>query len=642
MQAGAPIAPGDEKNENQKIEVKIMSDTKKQNKVPKEKPPKPKYNMWQSTWYMLRLAFREQEKKVPILCILTALLALASNLTSLSVTPTILGAVEKHAPVGTLLGLIGGFVALTMLLNAAASYVNANIRYGKITVRTAIIAGLSDKLMTTSYPNISDEKFLKMRGKAQEAINCNAAASEAVWDTMTELLKNLLGFLVYLMLLTYVNPLLILVITATSLLNYFINKPLGEYGYRHREEEGLLGGTLWYWASTAESPHMAKDIRIFGMRPWLEELYRKTWTAYRAFHRKAQNVYLWGCIADLVLAFLRGGFVYAYLIYLMLNGTMSVSLFLLYFTASGNFSGWVSGILNNLLTLYRQGLELSNLRECMEYPEPFRFEGGMPLEAEPEKAYEIRLEDVSFRYPSADKDTLSHISLTLHPGEKLAVVGLNGAGKTTLIKLLCGFLDPTEGKVLLDGTDIREYNRRDYYRLFSAVFQDFSLLATTVAANVAQTEDNVDMARVRDCIEKAGLTEKVESLPGQYEEKLCRDVYEDAVMLSGGETQRLMLARALYKNAPFVMLDEPTAALDPIAEADLYGKYHEMTRGRSSVYISHRLASTRFCDRILLIEDGRIAEEGTHEELLAAGGRYAELFEVQSRYYRNPQSPEES
>lgn len=241
---------------------------------------------------------------------------------------------------------------------------------------------------------------------------------------------------------------------------------------------------------------------------------------------------------------------------------------------------------------------------------------------------------MSFRYPGAEKDTLSHINLTLHPGEKLAVVGMNGAGKTTLIKLLCGFLDPTLGRVLLDGKDIRDYNRRDYYRMFSAVFQEFSLLPGTIAANVAQTEDNISMEKVRACVEKAGLKEKVESLPQGCETLLNRAVYENAIMLSGGETQRLMLARALYKDAPFVMLDEPTAALDPIAESDIYQKYNRMTQGKSSVYISHRLASTRFCDRIILIDGGRIAEEGTHEALLKAGGKYAGLYGVQSKYYQ--------
>ena len=247
---------------------------------------------------------------------------------------------------------------------------------------------------------------------------------------------------------------------------------------------------------------------------------------------------------------------------------------------------------------------------------------------------EIRLEGVSFRYPGAAQDTLTNINLTLHPGEKLAVVGLNGAGKTTLVKLICGLLDPSEGRVLLDGRDIRNFNRTDYYTMFSAVFQEFSLLAGTVAANVAQSDEDIDMQRVKACVERAGLRDRIEALPNGYETFLNRSVYEEATLLSGGETQRLMLARALYKNAPFIILDEPTAALDPIAESDLYRKYSRMTEGRSSVFISHRLASTRFCDRILLIENAGIREEGTHEELLRLGGRYAELYAVQSKYYR--------
>ena len=220
------------------------------------------------------------------------------------------------------------------------------------------------------------------------------------------------------------------------------------------------------------------------------------------------------------------------------------------------------------------------------------------------------------------------------PGERLAVVGLNGAGKTTLVKLLCGFYDPTEGRVLLNGEDIREFNRQEYYTLFTAVFQKFSVLEATLEENVAQTREGIDEARVRECLEKAGLTERVAALPDDLKTHIGREVFEDGVLLSGGEMQRLMLARALYKNAPILLLDEPTAALDPIAENDIYQKYAAMTVGRTSVFISHRLASTRFCDRILLIDGGVIAEQGSHEELLACGGKYAGLFEVQSKYYR--------
>lgn len=248
--------------------------------------------------------------------------------------------------------------------------------------------------------------------------------------------------------------------------------------------------------------------------------------------------------------------------------------------------------------------------------------------------YELRLEGVSYRYPGAEKDTIHKLDLTVRPGENLAIVGLNGAGKTTLVKLLCGFLDPTEGRVLLNGQDIRPYNRRDYYKLFAAVFQDFSVLSATVAENVAQCRTGIDEARVWHCLDEAGLTEKVQSLPKQLETQIGREVYEDGVELSGGQTQRLMLARALYKDAPVLVLDEPTAALDPIAENDIYQKYNEMTAGKTSLFISHRLASTRFCDRILYLKDGRVAEEGTHEELLKRGGGYADLFEVQSQYYR--------
>ena len=238
------------------------------------------------------------------------------------------------------------------------------------------------------------------------------------------------------------------------------------------------------------------------------------------------------------------------------------------------------------------------------------------------------------RYPGAEKDTIHNLTLTVHPGEKLAIVGLNGAGKTTLVKLLCGLLDPTQGVVLLNGQDIRALNRKQYYALFSAVFQEFSLLDVTVAEQIAQRRDGIDPARIADCVQKAGLTAFIEKLPQGLQTHMGRDVYLDGVLFSGGQTQRLMLARALYKGGPILLLDEPTAALDPLAENDIYEKYGAMTAGKTSVFISHRLASTRFCDRIIFLADGDIREEGTHESLLALGGAYAQLFEVQSRYYQ--------
>lgn len=342
-----------------------------------------------------------------------------------------------------------------------------------------------------------------------------------------------------------------------------------------------------------------------------------------------------GNIIDIVLTFLRNGIAYAFLIGITVKNGLPASQFLLYFAALSGFAQWVVEILDKLSVMHKQSLDISTIREFLDWDEPFDLNGGERIAFEPNKQYEIRLDNVSFRYPKADKDTLSHINLTVHPGEKLAIVGLNGAGKTTLVKLVCGFLDPTEGRILLNGEDIRKFNRNDYYALFSAVFQEFSVLDVTVKENVAQCVDGIDETRVWQCIDKAGLTEKIQSLPKGIETHLGRRVFKDGVEFSGGQTQRLMLARALYKNAPILVLDEPTAALDPIAENDIYQKYNDMTHGRTSFFISHRLASTRFCDRIIFVDSGKIAEEGTHDELLKNGGGYAYMFEVQSKYYRS-------
>lgn len=599
----------------------------------KEKSPKPAYNMWQNSWFMVKLAWTTQEKKAVLLGLLSAALAVALNLVNLYVSPAILSAVERKAPVPEMIWIIVAFTVGIMLVSAASAYVDSNTMYGRISVRCELITLLNRKAATTSYPNVDDEKFRKLLDKSSDVTNSNSGSGEAIWSTLTALVKNILGFLIYVSLLTVVSPPLILVILATTVMGYFIGNYVNGYGYRHREEEAGYIHKMWYVSRLASNWSAAKDIRIFDLRPWLRELYDKAMGAYMAFRKKVQGVYLWARLADVLLAFLRNGVAYAYLIGKVISGNLGVAEFLLFFAAVRGFAEWVTGILSELNTLHRQSLDISTIRECLSYPELFRFEDGEPLRAE-KKEYEIRLENVSFRYPGADKDTLTNINLVLHPGEKLAVVGLNGAGKTTLVKLACGFLDPTEGRVALNGRDIREFNRGDYYEMFSAVFQTFSLMAETIAVNIAQNDTEIDMGRVKDCAEKAGLCKKIESLPDAYDTYLNREIYENAVMLSGGETQRLMLARALYKDAPFIVLDEPTAALDPIAESDMYRKYNEMTDGKASLYISHRLASTRFCDRIILIDNGGIAEEGTHDELLQLGGKYAQLYQVQSKYYK--------
>ncbi len=589
--------------------------------------------MVQNTLFMIKLAWTSKEKKVIVLCVLAALSTFLGNLVNLYISPAILSVLERQASLKELLWTILIFVIGMMFLSAAGSYINANEMYGRVSVRRELITLLNKKAATTSYPNLFDDNYQKLNAKAQEAVNSNRAATEAVWTTLTNLMADILCFVFYAFLLASVQPVLMLIILLTTVVSYLVSSYVNEWGYRHRDEEAVYEKQMLYFCNCERDVTAAKDIRIFGLYSWIEELHKKVMDAYLAFQRKAQGVYLWAKLADIVLTFLRNAIVYAYLIGLVLVNDLEVSRFLLYFSAVGGFAVLVSGTLTDFKELHKQSLDISTVRECIEYEEPFRFEGGQPI-GEADRKGEICLENVSFRYPGSERETLKNINLVLHPGEKLAVVGLNGAGKTTLIKLFCGFLDPTGGRVLLNGKDIRNFNRAEYYSLFSAVFQNFSVLAGTIATNVAQDSVDIDDKRVKECIEKAGLRDKVESLKDTYEMYLNREIFEEAVLLSGGETQRLMLARALYKDAPFIILDEPTAALDSIAESKMYQKYNEMTRGKSSVYISHRLASTRFCDRIILLADGRMAEEGTHEELLKRGGKYAELYEVQRKYYR--------
>ena len=601
-------------------------------KVEEEKKEKPKYNPLQNTAFMLKLAWGVR-KSVPFMCLAVAALSVAASLLWLFISPVILQKVETLAPLSELITTIVVFAVLLILANSLSIYVSGLTMFARIDVRLAVIRLYARKTAGTSLPNREDAEYNKKLSRAMNATGSNDRAVEGVWNTYTDIIKNIAGFAIYLLMLSGLDFYLMLIVIVTTVAGFFVNNKINGYGYRRRDEENIYRNKLWYLTGLAENNQYAKDIRIFGMKQWLGEIYEKTVELYTAFLVRAEKVYIWSNVIDIVLTFLRNGIAYFYLIKMALDGNLAASEFLFYFTAFTGFTDWVSGILKGFSTLGEQSRDLSIIREVLDTPEPFLFEGG----ADVPKAdgYELTLKNVSFRYPEAERDTLHNVNLTIHAGEKLAVVGLNGAGKTTLVKLLCGFYDPTEGEVLLNGEDIRKFNRRKYYDIFSAVFQDFSVMDVSVAENVSQhIMEETDMQRVQDCIAKAGLTEKINSLPKGFDTIIGREVYLDGVELSGGEKQRMLLARALYKDSPVIVLDEPTAALDPIAENDLYLKYNEMTQGKTSVYISHRLASTRFCDRIILIADGGIAEEGTHDQLIAQNGRYAELFEVQSRYYR--------
>jgi len=597
----------------------------------KKDKKKPAYNALRCVGFMLKRAW-EVAKSVIFLCLVLAALEVLLSLAQLFVAPMVLEKVETIAPLSELLLTIGGFTLLLLLLRGLKGYVDSNTLSHRVDVRTSIVNMINHKACVTSYPNTCDPKFKEQMEDATYRTTGNDKPTENIWKTLTNLLVSIAGFVIYLFLLSDIDAFLLIVVIITTVVGFFLNKHILEKSQETRREIAKQNRKMWYIREKSESIVLAKDIRIYGLQPWLESLHKSADRLHDSLIIRREKIEIWTDVVDIILTFARNGIAYFYLINMALKQDLPASQFLLYFTAISGFTNWMTGILSGCLTVYKECVGISAVREFLDYPEIFRFEGGEPI---PDVSNcEIKLENVTFRYPGSDVDIIKNMNLTIRPGEKLAVVGLNGAGKTTLVRLICGFFDPDEGRVLLNGINIRNFNRREYYKLLSAIFQDFSELSVTIAESVAQAVENIDRDRVNECLEKAGLTESVAKFPSGIDTHIGKDVFEDGVLLSGGQTQRLMLARALYKDGPILILDEPTAALDPIAEHNIYMKYNEMTKDKTSVFISHRLASTRFCDRIIFLADGVIKEEGTHDELLNRNGEYAKLFHVQSRYYQ--------
>ena len=326
------------------------------------------------------------------------------------------------------------------------------------------------------------------------------------------------------------------------------------------------------------------------------------------------------------------GLAYAFVCLKAIAGAFGLGAVTQYVASITKVSGGLSGLLAALGDMRNNAAFLRLTFSYLDIPNEM-YQGSLTVEKRSDRKYQVEFRDVSFRYPGSEQYALRHVNMHFEIGERMAVVGANGSGKTTFIKLLCRLYDPTEGEILLNGIDIRKYNYREYMDIFAVVFQDFRLFSLKLGENVACKVD-YDPARVRGCLEKAGFGERLAELPEGTETYLYKDYRADGIEVSGGEAQKIAIARALYKDAPFIVLDEPTASLDPIAEAEIYEKFDAIAGDKTAIYISHRLSSCKFCDEILVFDAGTVIQQGTHEALLAQeGGKYAELWNAQAQYY---------
>ncbi|MBN2878338.1 MAG: ABC transporter ATP-binding protein [Clostridia bacterium] len=546
----------------------------------------------------------------------------------------IIDSLTNNIPLGNLIIIIAAVALGLTFSQILLTYSSRKIEGRSMVTRISLTSLWMRKTILTDYENITCKAGQDKKRKALESLESDTSGTEVIITESAQTLKNIGGILIFGGILGFMNPYILLLLAAGAIINILVSRHALKYEQKHKDEYISIDNKLYYLREQCVEIDNAKDIRMYSMSEWLIDMFESFIGQRYKWHKKVEYKKYVPNVVDSLIIFLRDGLAYAYLIYQVIKG-MPVGDFALYLGAIAGFSVWLSGLSDNMSEIKRCSLQIDNLRDYLDMEDKTNRGKGLPLPKNEELPFSITLKDVSYKYSESDEYTIEKMNLHIKKDEKLAVVGVNGAGKTTLVKLICSLLTPQEGEILINGTNIGEYNIREYQSLFSVAFQDACILSFTIAENVSmRPKETSDITLVNESLKRAGLAEKVDKLKSGAMTYLNNIFTDEGADLSGGEKQKLILARALYKDAPVLILDEPTAALDPIAEAALYDEYAKMTKGKTSVYISHRLSSTRFCDRIIFIENGEILEEGTHAELMKKGGKYAHMFEVQSHYYK--------
>ena len=435
------------------------------------------------------------------------------------------------------------------------------------------------------------------------------------------------------------NPLVVLAVITVMLAVTFIapvlNNKSGSYYAKHADSHNLgnrlfsFFGWLGYYSELAPDVRIYRQDRICGRHNHNKD---DTFCSNGLFARLAWGPMGLFAAAGSAVSVIFTGVVYAFVCLKALAGAFGLGSVTQYVASITKVSGGMSSFVSTLGDMRNNAPFLELTFEFLDIPNNM-YQGSLTVEKRNDRKYEVEFRNVSFKYPGSENYALRNVNMKFEIGKRLAVVGMNGSGKTTFIKLLCRLYDPTEGEILLNGIDIRKYNYAEYMNIFSVVFQDFKLFSLTLGENVA-SGSNIDREKVIDCLNKAGFGGRLAEMPNGIDTYLYTDYEKDGVNVSGGEAQKIAIARALYKDSPFIILDEPTAALDPIAEAEIYGKFDEIAGDKTAIYISHRLSSCKFCDEIAVFHEGAVIQQGTHASLVAdESGKYYELWHAQAQYY---------
>lgn len=499
-------------------------------------------------------------------------------------------------------------------------------------VRLMIIKERIAKTLDMDYEALETPEMLDRLQKAKRATAGDWQGVQGMMTYMQVLFTQIISIIIAIIIMTSFDPLIILVIAVLSYIQFLYFEHI-----RKKDKKEMWDAMMPHWRKLEYMENVttdfsyAKDIRLFGMKKFLAQKQKDVYDEELRHWIKSRQYWIYNSIFSHGISLVRQLIITGWLVYSVIAKDLSIGNFTLYLASAGAFSNAINEVLSALSALRERSAHTDDYRSFMDIPGD---SGKDTIPVPKADKYVFTFENVSFKYKGQEKYALKNLNITVAAGEKLAVVGLNGAGKSTFIKLLLRLYDVTEGRILMNGTDIRRFNRAEYYRLFSPAFQDVTVFAFPMAENVSMSPpDETDKNKAEKCVREAGLGDKMDKLEKGIDTELLKVLYDDGVDLSGGEKQKLALARALYKGSDIIVLDEPTAALDALAEYRLYKSFNGLVGNRTAVYISHRLSSTRFCDRVAMFKDGEMTETGTHEELMAKNGDYAEMFRVQAQYY---------
>jgi len=519
---------------------------------------------------------------------------------------------------------------LFMWLNTVSSM---KMSVGFTYVRLMIIKERIAKTLGMEYEALETPEMLDRLQKAKRATAGDWQGVQGMMTYMQVMGVQIISVTIAVAIMTTFNPWIIFIIVVLSFAQFLF------FDYiRKKDKKEMWDAMMPHWRKLEYMENVttdfsyAKDIRLFGMQKYLAKKQINVYDEELRHWIKSRQYWIYNTIFAHGISLLRQLIIIGWLVYSVVFNGLSIGNFTLYTASAAAFSNAINEILQALSALRERSAHTDDYRSFMDIPSADDKAQTIPIP--PADKYTFEFKNVSFKYRGQEKYALKNVNLTLHAGEKLAVVGLNGAGKSTFIKLLLRLYDVTEGCILMNGTDIRKFDRKEYYELFAPAFQDVMVFAFPVAENVSMKEPfNTDKAEAEKMLRLAGLGDKLDKLEKGVDTELLKVLYDDGVDLSGGEKQKLALARALYKKSKIIVLDEPTAALDALAEFRLYQSFNELVGDRTAVYISHRLSSTRFCDRVAMFKDGEMVEIGTHDSLMEADGAYADMFRVQAQYY---------